>query len=152
MPSLWLKLCGRTLYGCVPEPGKELAEQFLKLAHYDEGGRLFTYVLMLDGQLRFTETGKNFGIDLVSSPLTTTLTYRLMCAIVQLSKHTMHSDVSQYVACSGEFFVRRLERFEEADKPVEEQQAHPPKEIDGGPPETSPPTDPRFYELIIDNE
>lgn len=55
----------RTKYGVVPEPGKELAEHFLKTVHYDEGGRLFTYVLMLDGQLRFTETGKNFGIDLV---------------------------------------------------------------------------------------
>lgn len=48
--------------------------QFLDMVHYDTGGRLFTYVITLDGMFRFTETGKEFGIDL-------------------LSKHTMHSDV-----------------------------------------------------------
>ena len=49
--------------------------QFLKMVHYDQGGRIFTYVITLDGLFRFTETGKEFGIDL-------------------LSKHTMHSDVN----------------------------------------------------------
>ena len=48
---------------------------FLKMTHFDQGGRLFTYVLSLDGLLRFTETGEEFGIDL-------------------LSKHSMHSDVT----------------------------------------------------------
>jgi len=61
---------------------------------------------MLDGQLRFTETGKEFGIDL-------------------LSKHTMHSDVSQYIAFSGEFFIRKIG---EQSK------------------------DPKDYELVIDNK
>ncbi len=53
----------------------DLALQFLDMVHYDQGGRLFTYVITLDGMFRFTETGKEFGIDL-------------------LSKHTMHSDVN----------------------------------------------------------
>ncbi|OQV10168.1 C2 domain-containing protein [Cladophialophora immunda] len=62
-----------TKYGVFQEPCPEMTELFLDMVHYDEGGRIFTYVLTLDGQLRFTETGKEFGIDL-------------------LSKHTMHSD------------------------------------------------------------
>lgn len=77
-----------TLHGTFPEPCRELTQKFLELVQYGQGGRIFTYVLMLDGQFRFTETGKEFGIDL-------------------LSKHTMHSDVTSYVAFSGEFFVRR---------------------------------------------
>jgi len=48
------------------------------LDFYDQGGRIFTYVLTLDTKWRFTETGMEFGIDM-------------------LSKHTMHSDVSQYI-------------------------------------------------------
>ena len=78
-----------TKYGLFQEPSIETTKQFLDFTHYDEGGRIFTYVLTLDGQLRFTETGKEFGIDL-------------------LSKHTMHSDVSIYIAFSGEFFIRRI--------------------------------------------
>jgi len=56
-------------------PGDEMTKRFLDMVHYDEGGRIFTYVITLDGMFRFTETGKEFGIDL-------------------LSKHTMHSDVN----------------------------------------------------------
>ncbi|KIW17531.1 hypothetical protein PV08_04725 [Exophiala spinifera] len=78
-----------TKYGTFPEPTVDMTKLFLDLVHYDEGGRIFTYVLTLDGNFRFTETGKEFGIDL-------------------LSKHTMHSDVSIYIACSGEFFVRKI--------------------------------------------
>jgi hypothetical protein len=78
-----------TVYGSFDQPSEDLTKQFLDFVHYDQGGRIFTYVLTLDGQLRFTETGKEFGIDL-------------------LSKHTMHSDVAQYIAFSGEFFIRRL--------------------------------------------
>lgn len=80
-----------TKYGVFQEPSVELTKKFLDFVHYDQGGRIFTYVLTLDAQLRFTETGKEFGIDL-------------------LSKHTMHSDVSIYIAFSGEFFIRRLKR------------------------------------------
>lgn len=78
-----------TKYGSFPEPTTDMTKLLLDLVHYDEGGRIFTYVLTLDGHFRFTETGKEFGIDL-------------------LSKHTMHSDVSIYIACSGEFFVRKI--------------------------------------------
>ncbi|KAK5050756.1 hypothetical protein LTR84_003315 [Exophiala bonariae] len=80
-----------TKYGGFREPGLDLTKKFLEFVRYDQGGRIFTYVLTLDAQLRFTETGKEFGIDL-------------------LSKHTMHSDVSIYIAFSGEFFIRRLKR------------------------------------------
>lgn len=64
-----------TKYGELDGPGEDMALRFLDLVHYDQGGRLFTYVITLDGMFRFTETGKEFGIDL-------------------LSKHTMHSDVN----------------------------------------------------------
>lgn len=78
-----------TEYGTFTPCSEEAALQFLRMAHFDEGGRIFTYVITLDGMMRFTETGKEFGIDL-------------------LSKHTMHSDVAVYIACAGEFFIRRL--------------------------------------------
>ncbi|POR35835.1 Uncharacterized protein TPAR_03964 [Tolypocladium paradoxum] len=116
------------------EPCSEQASlQFLRLAHFDQGGRLFTYVLTLDGLLRFTETGKEFGIDL-------------------LSKHTMHSNVETYVACSGEFFIRRLEHPDASDNPEPNQKVHPADEISGGPPRVDPPPNPSYYQLIIDND
>jgi len=102
------------------------------MVHYDEGGRIFTYVLTLDGLLRFTETGKEFGIDL-------------------LSKHTMHSDVNIYIACSGEFFVRRLSHPEEPTE-APNQETHPNEDVPGGPPDSPPPKDPQAYELVIDND
>ncbi|TVY23517.1 hypothetical protein LHYA1_G007300 [Lachnellula hyalina] len=105
-----------TEYGVVPPRSKEASLQFLKMVHFDEGGRIFTYVLTLDGLLRFTETGKEFGIDL-------------------LSKHTMHSDVNIYIACSGEFF-----------NPTQTPTSP------GGPPHSPPPKSPESYELIIDND
>ena len=101
---------GSTKYGSFAEPSPDMTQQFLELCHYDEGGRIFTYVLTLDGQLRFTETGKEFGIDL-------------------LSKHTMHSDVSIYIAFSGEFFIRRIKhpRAHKDDQSVDPQkETHPP--------------------------
>ncbi|OCT46583.1 C2 domain protein [Cladophialophora carrionii] len=99
-----------TKYGSFAEPCLEMTKQFLDFVHYDEGGRIFTYVLTLDGQFRFTETGKEFGIDL-------------------LSKHTMHSDVSIYIAFSGEFFVRRVKhaKMHKNDATVDPQkETHPP--------------------------
>ncbi|GAM86343.1 hypothetical protein ANO11243_043570 [Dothideomycetidae sp. 11243] len=78
-----------TLWGFIPPNDPEaLTKRFLELVHYDKGGKIFTYVLTLDALMRFTETGKEFGIDM-------------------LSKHTMHSDVEIYIAFSGEFFIRR---------------------------------------------
>ena len=46
-------------------------------------GRVFTYVITLDGEMRFTETGEDFAIEL-------------------LSKHSMHADVAGEIAYSGE--------------------------------------------------
>jgi hypothetical protein len=121
-----------TKNGIVKPRSKEASLQFLKMVHYDEGGRIFTYVLTLDGLLRFTETGKEFGIDL-------------------LSKHTMHSDVNIYIACSGEFFVRRLKHPKKStDAP--DQATHPNADFPGGPPNAPPPEDPENYELVIDND
>lgn len=81
---------------------------------------------------RFTETGKEFGIDL-------------------LSKHTMHSDVNIYIAFSGEFFVRRLKSPHK--EPFDSgQETHPAVEISGGPPHDDPPSDPAYYALYIDND
>lgn len=78
----------QTKYGVFKGPCQAMTQRFLDLVHHDDGGRMFTYVLTLDGLMRFTETGKEFGIDM-------------------LSKHTMHSDASIYIAYSGEFFIRR---------------------------------------------
>ncbi len=106
--------------------------QFLDLVHYDSGGRIYTYILSLDAQWRFTETGKEFGIDL-------------------LSKHTMHSDVNNYIAYSGEFFIRRLRSPFKQEDPLD-QQTHPPTTISDGPFEDDPQKDPAFYCLVIDND
>ena len=119
-----------TEYGSFPEPSRNVTLKFLQLAHYDEGGRIFTYIITLDGLWRFTETGKEFGIDM-------------------LSKHSMHSDVDAYIAFSGEFFVRRLKNPKQS---ATEQETHPPAEISGGPPDESPPEDPAHYHLFIDND
>lgn len=109
-----------------------MSVQFLDLVNFDRGGRIFTYVLTLDGLFRFTETGKEFGIDL-------------------LSKHTMHSDVNIYIAFSGEFFIRRLKTPQR--EPLDsEQETHPAAEIEGGPPHGDPPSDPAYYALYIDND
>ncbi|KAK3900602.1 hypothetical protein C8A05DRAFT_35763, partial [Staphylotrichum tortipilum] len=78
-----------TEYGTFDARSEAASLQFLRMAHFAGGGRIFTYVLTLDGVLRFTETGGEFGIDM-------------------LSKHTMHSDVAMYVAYAGEFFVKRV--------------------------------------------
>ncbi len=119
-----------TVYGSFPAPSEEMSLKFLDLVHRDKGGRIYTYVLTLDGQWRFTETGKEFGIDM-------------------LSKHTMHSDVNIYIAFSGEFFIRRLKTPHQSP---DEPETHPPAEIDGGPPSDQPPQDPAYYALVIDND
>jgi hypothetical protein len=78
-------------YGRLPGPGKAMGQRFLDMTCWGEGKRIFTYVITLDGLMRFTETGPEFGIDM-------------------LSKHTMHSDVNIYIAYSGEFFVRKYRK------------------------------------------
>lgn len=67
----------------------QLARRFLDMTQWGEGGRLYTYVINLDGEWHFTESGPEFAIDM-------------------LSKHSMHSKVAPEVAFSGEFFVQRL--------------------------------------------
>lgn len=137
-----------TVYGQFDESnhGKDVTKHFLEMVHYDQGARIFTYVLTLDALFRFTETGKEFGIDM-------------------LSKHTMHSDVSMYIAFSGEFFIRRLKHprrppppeptessTQSHPPPHDDNPSHPAEDIDGGPPKEDPPKDPSHYELVIDND
>ncbi|PNP50392.1 hypothetical protein THARTR1_08919 [Trichoderma harzianum] len=124
---------GSTEYGNFEACSKQASLQFLRMAHFDEGGRIFTYVLTLDGLLRFTETGKEFGIDF-------------------LSKHTMHADAEKYIAFSGEFFIRRLQHPDSNDSPEPQEKTHPSEPIPGGPPNQPPPPNPAFYQLYIDNE
>ncbi|KAL1836090.1 hypothetical protein VTK73DRAFT_5206 [Phialemonium thermophilum] len=169
----------QTEFGAFAPESREAALQFLRMAHFDEGHRLFTYVLTLDGLLRFTETGHEFGIDL-------------------LSKHTMHSDVATYIACSGEFFIRRVarerregheshdgheahgrpsrssssrrdswchkshhqqqqqkqEQQEQKQQKQQQQQQQPQQEprISSSSARRQPPLDPSRYQLIIDND
>ena len=135
-----------TEWGTVQPCSEEASMQLLKMAHFDEGSRTFTYIITLDGLLRFTETGKEFGIDL-------------------LSKHTMHSDAAVYIACSGEFLIRRLNkppksahsrghsRSHSSDDPNPGQPTHPPDDtVEGGPPQSPPPPKPEYYQLVIDND
>lgn len=119
----------KSFEGCT----EDASEQFLRLAHYDQGSRVFTYILSLDSVFRFTETGKEFGIDL-------------------LSKHTMHSDVATYIAFSGEFFIRRLEKPIASESSNPDMKTHPNDDIPGGPPREDPPTNPSYYQLVIDND
>ena len=123
-----------TEYGVFDSPSTELTKQFLDLVHYDQGGRIFTYVITLDGQWRFTETGKEFGIDM-------------------LSKHTMHSNVSIYTAYSGEFFVRRLRHpHKRNSSPNPETETHPPAPDITEEDSPEPSKNPLAYELVIDND
>jgi len=142
----------QTRYGVFDGPSDAMTRKFLELVHHDDGGRIFTYVLTLDALFRFTETGQEFGIDM-------------------LSKHTMHSDASIYIAFSGEFFIRRLEHpHHERDdddsqnrnkksntgsnvsSAAPDSQTHPPTSLPSGPPSSAPPPSPAYYELIIDND
>ncbi|AEO60104.1 hypothetical protein MYCTH_2308965 [Thermothelomyces thermophilus ATCC 42464] len=161
-----------TEYGSFAPCSEEATLQFLRMVHFDEGGRIFTYLITLDGMMRFTETGKEFGIDL-------------------LSKHTMHSDVATYVACAGEFFIRRLahpvshagkadapfrshqgssteraslraslsasscrsgQNNNENTSPDDDQPTHPPESPSKGPLAGPPPQKPNRYRLTIDND
>jgi hypothetical protein len=137
-----------TTYGVFQEPSIDTTKKFLEFVHHDQGGRIFTYVITLDGQWRFTETGKEFGIDL-------------------LSKHTMHSDVSIYIAFSGEFFIRKLKKppppKEEREQNLSEDKPDdasidlptaesPEQESQSRSSVKEPNKDPRLYELIIDND
>lgn len=130
-----------TMNGIFWEPCPELTKLFLDFIDHGRGGRIFTYVLTLDGQLRFTETGKEFGIDL-------------------LSKHTMHSDVSIYIAYSGEFFVRPRKKHHRLRESITSlSSSRPRSSASGMEPESEEPEEASkdddectVYELIIDND
>ncbi|KAJ2979397.1 hypothetical protein NUW58_g7212 [Xylaria curta] len=115
-----------TVWGLFKPCSEEASLQFLKMAHFDEGARIFTYIITLDGLMRFTETGKEFGIDL-------------------LSKHTMHSDAQIYIACSGEFMIRRLKHHRKTSGHTDTSQ--PPHS-----PDQTSSAKPHHYQLIIDND
>lgn len=121
-----------TLDGHFENPCVEMTQKFLEFVHYGQGGRIFTYVLTLDGQFRFTETGKEFGIDL-------------------LSKHTMHSNVSVYIAYSGEFFIRRRKRRHRSHS-LASNRSSTEYVVDNEGEEMEISTNPSGYELFIDND
>jgi hypothetical protein len=60
-------------------------------------------------------------------------------------------DLQNYIAYSGEFLIRRLSN---PDLSAEDNKQHtnPADDLSNGPPSDSPPEDPKFYELIIDND
>ncbi|KAL1950815.1 hypothetical protein VTO73DRAFT_5939 [Trametes versicolor] len=134
------------------KPDEAVARKFLDMTSYGTEGRIFTYVILLDGEWRFTETGEEFAIQM-------------------LSKHTMHADVALEIAFSGEFFVRRVhaaepssEKHGAAGEQANGEQANgdsaPPQ--DSHPDEEEPDVDtdhpdasslpPSAYELVIDND
>lgn len=112
--------------------GIALARCFLDMVHWSEGHRVFTYIITLDGEWRFTETGTEFAIDL-------------------LSKHGLHSDVSKVIAYSGEFFVQRLggpDKHDTSSSPHTHTHNHT-HDHDHDHYENSNPSD---FELVIDND
>jgi hypothetical protein len=122
-----------TQHGKFASPCVELTQKFLEFAHYGQGRRIFTYVLTLDGHFRFTETGKEFGIDL-------------------LSKHTMHSDVSIYIAYSGEFFVGRRRHHHHHHRHHGAQSSESDNYRSSVDIPTDVSTNPADYKLFIDND
>ncbi|CAK5273835.1 unnamed protein product [Mycena citricolor] len=142
---------GSMFHDPTPESSAALAKQFLDMTSWGEGWKLFTYVITLDSEWRFTETGPEFAIDM-------------------LSKHSMHADLAQEIAYSGEFFVRHIKSEDENEdrshQPSSSKtQSSPEKEpapseqrpsADGHIAHTSdhPPSskNPKDYELVIDND
>src|SRR5699024_372831 len=55
-------------------------------------------------------------------------------------------------ACSGEFFIRRLQHAHTTDNPDPQEKTHPTEELSGGPPKSDPPPNPSYYQLVIDND
>ncbi|KAG9084150.1 hypothetical protein FRC06_004193 [Ceratobasidium sp. 370] len=116
----------RTSQSSSPADVNPLAAQFLHMVQYGAGHRLYTYAITLDAQWRFTETGDEFAIEM-------------------LSKHSIHADAAPYIAYSGEMFVRRIrtqgwedDKLEKADSRDDE------KKLKKYPPSA--------YELVIDND
>lgn len=140
-----------------------LVRQFLEMVSYGQEGRIFTYVLMLDGELRFTvgnPRSTSCHILLTIEPHQETGEH---LAIQFLSKHTMHSEVAPEVAFSGEFFVRpcrsrdnsrstsrsRSSKERRTPSPHSAASSHPYATSKDAPTYS---TNPRDYELIVDND
>jgi len=96
------------------------------MTDYGEGAHIYTYVITLDGEWRFCETGEEFAVDL-------------------LSKHSMHANVAKEVAFSGEFFVRPKSRHQHHHQNGQLQNGDSRPLVEDGM------TDSSEYELIIDN-
>ncbi|QRV86963.1 C2 domain-containing protein [Ceratobasidium sp. AG-Ba] len=110
-----------------------LAAQFLRMVQHGAGHRLYTYVITLDAQWRFTETGDEFAIEM-------------------LSKHSMHADAARHIAYSGEMFIRRIgTQGWEADE-TEEADAQADTAQDGENRPRVKKHPPSSYELVIDND
>nr|GAT53497.1 predicted protein [Mycena chlorophos] len=110
------------------DTSEALARQFLEMVSWGEGNKLFTYVITLDGEWRFTETGPEFAIDL-------------------LSKHSMHANLAKEIAYSGEFFVQPLAENipGQVDGCLSSTQRSEATK-------SSADRNPRDYELVIDND
>lgn len=110
-----------------------LAAQFLHMVQHGAGHRLYTYVITLDAQWRFTETGDEFAIEM-------------------LSKHSMHADAAPCIAYSGEMFVRRIgtQGWEQDEQEEPDAQADPDQDERHAPGAKKHP--PSAYELVIDND
>ncbi|KAJ6580991.1 hypothetical protein B0H19DRAFT_1113190 [Mycena capillaripes] len=124
---------GAVLRDPTPESSEALARQFLDMTAWGEGAKLFTYVITLDGEWRFTETGKEFAIDL-------------------LSKHSMHADLAKEIAYSGEFFVRPLNEGQKGETKPEQEQANGNGNAGSSSQATDAARNPKDYELVIDND
>lgn len=93
-----------------------------------------TYVLTLDGEWHFCETGDEFSIDF-------------------LSKHMMHADGEQFVAYAGEFFVRRIkEGNNEGEQQRDQNDTSNDNTHESDQDFADDDDDPSHYELIIDND
>jgi hypothetical protein len=144
----------RTRYGVCRDSGNgdgalDFAREFLRMTNHGAGGRMFTYVITLDAEWRFTETGAEFAINM-------------------LSKHSMHADVAKEIAYSGEFFVRRLGKGRQFDGGVsklgedaqkkglpenlKEEEKIEEEDLEQGTNSSQEDIDPRLYELVIDND
>ncbi|KAG9080591.1 hypothetical protein FRC06_006387 [Ceratobasidium sp. 370] len=116
----------RTSQSSSPADVNPLAAQFLRMVQYGAGHRLYTYAITLDAQWRFTETGDEFAIEM-------------------LSKHSMHADAARYIAYSGEMFVRRIgTQGWEDDELAKADSRDDEKKLKKYPPSA--------YELVIDND
>ena len=126
---------------------ERLSRRFCEMCQWGEGARLYTYVITLDAECRFCETGEELAIGF-------------------LSKHSMHSDLAIDIAYSGEFYLQALRRsdaftdtdFKQSDEQGEQQNGYenPSNHAQRPPVDLSRNKEiehrrPQNYELVIDN-